>query len=202
MSPLRSPTRVVSRPGARARRARRSPGDTEPRPRSDSGVGRQWLIAASLAAALIRRRVRDEGRRRSRPQHVGADRARAHRRSGRDHGARDRRRRVRRYGLAALVLFALLALLTTLSITWSVTPDTSWLEANRTLSYFAVFGAGMALRAAVPRAVAGARRRDRAARLGRSAPTRCSSRCSRRRSRRPTRSGGSARRSTTGTRPA
>ena len=34
--------------------------------------------------------------------------------------------------------------MTTLSITWSVSPDASWLEANRTLSYFAVFGAGMA----------------------------------------------------------
>ena len=49
-----------------------------------------------------------------------------------------------RYGLVALGLFAVLALVTTLSITWSVTPDASWLEANRTLSYFAVFGAGMA----------------------------------------------------------
>ena len=50
----------------------------------------------------------------------------------------------RRYGLVAFALFAALAVVTTLSIAWSVTPDASWLEANRTLSYFAVFGTGMA----------------------------------------------------------
>ncbi len=55
-----------------------------------------------------------------------------------------------RYGQAALLLFAVLALVTTLSITWSVTPDTSWLEANRTLSYFAVFGTGMAFARVFP----------------------------------------------------
>jgi hypothetical protein len=51
----------------------------------------------------------------------------------------------RRFGAPAFALFASLAALTALSIAWSVQPDSSWLEANRTLSYLAVFGAGMAL---------------------------------------------------------
>jgi O-antigen ligase len=51
----------------------------------------------------------------------------------------------RRFGVPAFVLFAALAALTALSIAWSVQPDASWLEANRTLSYLAVFGGGMAL---------------------------------------------------------
>ncbi|MFX8335607.1 hypothetical protein ABTL52_20360, partial [Acinetobacter baumannii] len=49
-----------------------------------------------------------------------------------------------------LGLFALLAALTALSIAWSVQPGNSWLEANRTLSYLAVFTAGMALARLVP----------------------------------------------------
>ena len=43
-------------------------------------------------------------------------------------------------GLRPLAWFAALAALTYLSIAWSVQPDTSWLEANRTLSYLAWFG--------------------------------------------------------------
>jgi O-Antigen ligase len=51
----------------------------------------------------------------------------------------------RRFGASAFVLFAALAGLTAVSVAWSVQPDSSWLEANRTLSYLAVFGAGLAL---------------------------------------------------------
>ena len=47
-------------------------------------------------------------------------------------------------GSPALVLFGLLALVTTASIAWSAAPDLSWLEANRTLTYAAVFAAGVA----------------------------------------------------------
>ena len=56
----------------------------------------------------------------------------------------------RRSGLGSLILFAALAALTALSITWSVIPDASWLEANRTLSYLAVFGTGIACARLLP----------------------------------------------------
>ena len=45
----------------------------------------------------------------------------------------------------ALAAFALLAVFTALSITWSLMPNDSWLEANRTLAYFAVLAGGLAL---------------------------------------------------------
>lgn len=51
----------------------------------------------------------------------------------------------RPWGLVTLALFAALTALTAVSIAWSVQPDGSWLEANRTLSYLAVFGAAIAL---------------------------------------------------------
>ena len=51
----------------------------------------------------------------------------------------------RSWGGLTLLLFAGLAALTFASIAWSVKPDDSWLEANRTLSYLAAFGAAMAL---------------------------------------------------------
>ena len=50
----------------------------------------------------------------------------------------------RLYGVGAVAAFALLALLTGLSITWSVAPDESWIEANRTLTYLFVFTAAVA----------------------------------------------------------
>jgi hypothetical protein len=53
-------------------------------------------------------------------------------------------------GLAGVALFAALAALTYLSIAWSVQPATSWLEANRTLSYLAAFGAAVALARLAP----------------------------------------------------
>src|SRR3954468_15457805 len=51
----------------------------------------------------------------------------------------------RAWGAGSLALFALLALLTALSLTWAVDPSAAWDEANRTLSYVAVFALGMAL---------------------------------------------------------
>jgi O-Antigen ligase len=51
----------------------------------------------------------------------------------------------RPWGMATLGLMAGLAILTALSIAWSVDPADSWVEANRTLSYVAVFAAGVAL---------------------------------------------------------
>jgi hypothetical protein len=50
----------------------------------------------------------------------------------------------RLYGVGAVAAFALLALLTGISIGWSVAPDESWLEANRTLAYLFVFTAAVA----------------------------------------------------------
>ncbi len=49
------------------------------------------------------------------------------------------------HGGPALVLLALLAGVTGLSITWAVQPGDAWLETSRTLAYLAAFGAGLAL---------------------------------------------------------
>jgi O-Antigen ligase len=54
------------------------------------------------------------------------------------------------WGGRALLLFAALAALTYASIAWSVQPDNSWLEANRTLSYFAAFAAALMLARLAP----------------------------------------------------
>jgi O-Antigen ligase len=51
----------------------------------------------------------------------------------------------RAWGLGALLLFVALAAITALSIGWSVVPDLSWVEANRTVSYLAAFGSGLAV---------------------------------------------------------
>jgi hypothetical protein len=56
----------------------------------------------------------------------------------------------RRWGALTLLLFAALAALTFASIAWSVQPANSWLEANRTLSYLAAFGAALALARIAP----------------------------------------------------
>jgi hypothetical protein len=55
-----------------------------------------------------------------------------------------------RWGGVSLMLFVALAVLTALSIAWSVVPDVSWLEANRTLAYLAVFATGLALARLLP----------------------------------------------------
>lgn len=52
---------------------------------------------------------------------------------------------------ATVALFAALAALSYLSIAWSVQPDTSWVEANRTLGYLGAFAAAAALARLVPR---------------------------------------------------
>ncbi len=59
------------------------------------------------------------------------------------------------WGVASLALFAALAALTAISIAWSVQPDDSWLEANRTLSYLAAFGGAIALARLFPERWAG-----------------------------------------------
>ncbi len=54
------------------------------------------------------------------------------------------------HGAAALGGVAALALYTALSIIWSLNADQSWLETNRTLSYFAAFAGAMAVARLVP----------------------------------------------------
>jgi hypothetical protein len=49
------------------------------------------------------------------------------------------------WGGLSVGLFFVLAAVTTLSITWSVQPSDSWLEANRTFSYLGVFAGGVVL---------------------------------------------------------
>jgi O-antigen ligase len=48
-------------------------------------------------------------------------------------------------GGAAVALFALLAAVTALSIEWSVAPEDSWIEANRTVAYLAAFAGAVAV---------------------------------------------------------
>jgi hypothetical protein len=57
----------------------------------------------------------------------------------------------RLWGAGALVLFGGLAALTLASISWSVQPANSWVEANRTISYLAVFAGALALARLAPR---------------------------------------------------
>jgi hypothetical protein len=53
-------------------------------------------------------------------------------------------------GGGPLLAFGVLAALTALSILWSLAPADSWVEANRTFAYLAVFAAGIALVRLVP----------------------------------------------------
>ncbi|HVD57439.1 MAG TPA: hypothetical protein VNC17_11405, partial [Thermoleophilaceae bacterium] len=48
------------------------------------------------------------------------------------------------YGATALLLFALLAFVTALSVTWAIVPELAYIEAGRTLAYLAIFAAGVA----------------------------------------------------------
>ncbi len=59
------------------------------------------------------------------------------------------------YGATSLLLFAALAVLTSLSLLWSVAPELSYVEAGRTLSYLVVFAAGIAGARLAPRAAPG-----------------------------------------------
>ncbi len=53
-------------------------------------------------------------------------------------------------GAAAVALFAAVTVFTACSIAWSVTPDQSWIEAGRTLSYFAAFAGAAVLARLLP----------------------------------------------------
>ena len=55
------------------------------------------------------------------------------------------------YGASALAMFAALAGVTALSIDWSIAPDLTWLEANRTLAYLLVFAGALAAARLAPR---------------------------------------------------
>jgi O-Antigen ligase len=59
------------------------------------------------------------------------------------------------YGGTSLLLFAALAVLTSLSVLWSVVPELSYIEAGRTLSYLVVFAAAIAGARLAPRAAPG-----------------------------------------------
>jgi O-antigen ligase len=50
----------------------------------------------------------------------------------------------------ALLAFVALAALTALSVLWSIAPDLTWIEANRTFAYLVVFAAGISLARAAP----------------------------------------------------
>ena len=56
----------------------------------------------------------------------------------------------RAWGGVTLLLFATLAALTFASIAWSVQPDNSWVEANRTVAYLAAFATALALARLLP----------------------------------------------------
>jgi O-Antigen ligase len=57
----------------------------------------------------------------------------------------------RLYGATALALFAALACLTAVSITWAIVPDLAYVEAGRTLAYLALFAAAIAGARLAPR---------------------------------------------------
>ncbi len=58
------------------------------------------------------------------------------------------------YGATALVMFALLAALTALSVLWSVVPELAYIEAGRTFAYLATFAAAIAAARLAPDAAA------------------------------------------------
>jgi tetratricopeptide (TPR) repeat protein len=60
--------------------------------------------------------------------------------------------RERLHGGVTLAFFAAYAALTALSVLWSVSPDLTWIEANRTLSYLVVFAAALAVARLAPSA--------------------------------------------------
>ncbi len=148
MTPVRSPT-VSSLAPAPERAAPGNPPAAQDAPTLQLGVGRQGLIAVCLAAALVLvafvTKAGDELSPNTWAQIVLILIGAAAAISVLILGAAGRRS-----GLGSLILFAALAALTALSITWSVIPDASWLEANRTLSYLAVFGTGIACARLLP----------------------------------------------------
>ncbi|HWD85434.1 MAG TPA: O-antigen ligase family protein [Solirubrobacteraceae bacterium] len=61
-----------------------------------------------------------------------------------------RRRTVTGWAAVAVAAFAALALLTGLSMAWSIVPDLSWLEAARTTAYLAAFAGAVAVARLLP----------------------------------------------------
>lgn len=59
--------------------------------------------------------------------------------------------RARRFGAVTLVLFGCLVGLTAASLSWSIAPGLSWLEANRALAYLAALASGVAAAWIAPR---------------------------------------------------
>ena len=57
------------------------------------------------------------------------------------------------YGATSLVMFALLAALTALSVLWSVVPELAYIEAGRTFAYLATFAAALAAARLAPNAL-------------------------------------------------
>ena len=55
------------------------------------------------------------------------------------------------HGAVSLLLFAALAALTALSVTWAIVPELAYVESGRTLSYLVVFAAGVAGARLAPR---------------------------------------------------
>ncbi|HZB74708.1 MAG TPA: O-antigen ligase family protein [Solirubrobacteraceae bacterium] len=55
-------------------------------------------------------------------------------------------------GVTTLLLFAVLAVLTALSVLWSIAPELSYVEAGRTFTYLSIFAAAVAATRLVPRA--------------------------------------------------
>jgi hypothetical protein len=58
----------------------------------------------------------------------------------------------RQYGAPSVALFAALAALTALSVTWAEVPSLAYIEAGRTLAYLAIFAAAVAGARLAPRA--------------------------------------------------
>jgi len=54
------------------------------------------------------------------------------------------------YGSVSLLAFTALAAVTALSVIWSLAPSDSWIEANRTFAYLALFAAGIAFARLAP----------------------------------------------------
>ncbi|MGH2841700.1 MAG: O-antigen ligase family protein, partial [Solirubrobacteraceae bacterium] len=59
-------------------------------------------------------------------------------------------RRERAWGIVPIALFLVLAGVTAVSVTWAANPSDAWVEANRTLTYAAVFAAAAALAHVAP----------------------------------------------------
>ena len=59
-----------------------------------------------------------------------------------------------RHGRAAIWLFVVFTGITVCSVFWSIAPDLSWIEANRTIAYLAMFTAGVAAARLAPHGAA------------------------------------------------